>query len=58
MKELKYGNLLRMASGRIHSRIECLAAFLEEFETLSCFEQTARVIDSWTRHSSFASGND
>jgi BirA family biotin operon repressor/biotin-[acetyl-CoA-carboxylase] ligase len=50
---------LRMASGRIHSRIECLAAFLEEFETLlSSFEQTgpSAVIDSWTRHSSFASG--
>jgi len=50
---------LRMASGRMHSRIECLAAFLEEFETLLAhFEQTgpAAIINSWTRHSSFAYG--
>ena len=48
-----------MASGRIHSRIECLVEFLEEFENLlSNFEQTgpSAVIESWTRHSSFASG--
>ena len=50
---------LRIASGRVHSRIEILLEFLEEFETLlSKFERSgpAAIIDSWTEHSSFANG--
>jgi len=50
---------LRMASGKVQSRIECLVAFLEEFETLlSQFEHGGpeAIIDPWSRYSSFASG--
>jgi BirA family biotin operon repressor/biotin-[acetyl-CoA-carboxylase] ligase len=50
---------LRIASGRTHSRIECLLGFLEEFETvLSHLEQSgpAAIIEPWMRHSSFAMG--
>ncbi len=50
---------LRMSSGRMHSRIEILIDFLEEFENLYAdFVKNGPrvVIDQWTRHSSFASG--
>jgi BirA family biotin operon repressor/biotin-[acetyl-CoA-carboxylase] ligase len=50
---------LRMASGRIQSRIEILLAFFEEFENIYMdFERkgTAGIIDQWTRFSSFANG--
>ena len=50
---------LRIASGRVHSRIELLVDFLEEFESLlTRFESTGplAIIDSWTRQSSFAYG--
>jgi BirA family biotin operon repressor/biotin-[acetyl-CoA-carboxylase] ligase len=50
---------LRIASGRIQSRIELLLEFFEEFECLrSDFEKrgAAAIIDRWTAHSSFANG--
>ena len=50
---------LRMASGREYSRTELLVEFLEEFENLlTLFEQNGPpvLIDSWTKHSSFANG--
>jgi BirA family biotin operon repressor/biotin-[acetyl-CoA-carboxylase] ligase len=50
---------LRIASGRIQSRMEILVEFLEDFENLySEFirKGPAVVIDQWTRHSSFAHG--
>ena len=50
---------LRLVSGRIHSRIEILVEFLEEFEVLlSEFEKSgpASIIEAWTKHSSFAVG--
>src|SRR5262245_37647414 len=50
---------LRMASGRIQSRLEILLEFLEEFENI--YMELERkgprsVIDQWTRFSSFANG--
>ena len=50
---------LRLASGRIQSRIEILVAFLEEFESVYlAFERKGAraIIDEWTRLSSFANG--
>lgn len=50
---------IRMASGRMQSRVEIFLEFLEEFENLfTTFEKTgpAKVIEEWTRHSSFANG--
>jgi BirA family biotin operon repressor/biotin-[acetyl-CoA-carboxylase] ligase len=50
---------LRIASGRIQSRIEILSEFLEEFESFYLdFERKgpARIIAEWTRSSSYASG--
>jgi len=50
---------LRIASGRIQSRIEILSEFFEEFENIYMdFERkgTAGIIDKWTRFSSFANG--
>jgi BirA family biotin operon repressor/biotin-[acetyl-CoA-carboxylase] ligase len=50
---------LRLASGRIQSRIEILVDFLEEFESLYLtFERKGprAIIDEWTRLSSFANG--
>jgi BirA family biotin operon repressor/biotin-[acetyl-CoA-carboxylase] ligase len=48
---------LRIVSGRIQSRIEIFAEFLEDFEKLYReFEKTgpATIIERWTEHSSFA----
>jgi BirA family transcriptional regulator, biotin operon repressor / biotin---[acetyl-CoA-carboxylase] ligase len=50
---------LRIASGRIQSRLEILSEFLEEFENIYMdFERKgpAGIIDQWTRFSSFANG--
>jgi BirA family transcriptional regulator, biotin operon repressor / biotin---[acetyl-CoA-carboxylase] ligase len=50
---------LRIASGRLQSRIEILVDFLEEFERLYInFERKGprAIIDQWTRLSSFANG--
>jgi BirA family biotin operon repressor/biotin-[acetyl-CoA-carboxylase] ligase len=50
---------LRIASGRIQSRLEVLAEFLEDFEKLyQDFEANGpgAIIDQWTRNSSFANG--
>jgi BirA family transcriptional regulator, biotin operon repressor / biotin---[acetyl-CoA-carboxylase] ligase len=50
---------LRIASGRIQSRIEILLEFFEEFENIYMdFERkgTVGIIDQWTRFSSFANG--
>src|SRR5262245_31726451 len=50
---------LRMASGRIQSRIEILLEFFEEFEDIYMdFERKgpAGVVEQWTRFSSFANG--
>src|SRR5262250_322201 len=50
---------LRIASGRIQSRIEILLEFFEEFETIYLdFERKGprSIIDQWTRFSSFANG--
>jgi BirA family transcriptional regulator, biotin operon repressor / biotin---[acetyl-CoA-carboxylase] ligase len=50
---------LRMASGRIQSRIEILLEFFEEFENIYMdFERKGPrgIIHQWTRFSSFASG--
>src|SRR5438105_10456830 len=50
---------LRMASGRIQSRIEILLEFFEEFENIYMdFERKGPrgIIDQWTRFSSFANG--
>jgi len=50
---------LRIASGRIQSRLEILLEFLEEFERLyMAFERKGprTIIDQWTRLSSFAQG--
>jgi BirA family biotin operon repressor/biotin-[acetyl-CoA-carboxylase] ligase len=50
---------LRIASGRIQSRLEILLEFFEEFESIYMdFERkgTRSIIDQWTRHSSFATG--
>ena len=50
---------LRIASGRIQSRVEILLEFFEEFESIYMdFERkgTAGIIDQWTRFSSFANG--
>jgi len=50
---------LRIASGRIQSRIEILLEFLEEFENIYLdFERKGPrgIIDQWTRFSSFANG--
>jgi BirA family biotin operon repressor/biotin-[acetyl-CoA-carboxylase] ligase len=50
---------LRMASGRIQSRLEILLEFFEEFENIYMdFERKgpAGIIERWTRFSSFANG--
>jgi BirA family biotin operon repressor/biotin-[acetyl-CoA-carboxylase] ligase len=50
---------LRMASGRIQSRIEIVSEFFEEFENIYMdFERKgpAGIIEQWTRSSSFADG--
>ena len=50
---------LRIASGRIQSRIEILLEFFEEFENIYMdFERKGPrgIIEQWTRSSSFASG--
>jgi BirA family biotin operon repressor/biotin-[acetyl-CoA-carboxylase] ligase len=50
---------LRIASGRIQSRIDVLVEFFEEFENLYLdFERKGpnRIIDEWSRFSSFANG--
>jgi BirA family transcriptional regulator, biotin operon repressor / biotin---[acetyl-CoA-carboxylase] ligase len=50
---------LRIASGRIQSRIEILLEFFEEFETIYMdFERKGprSIVDQWTRFSSFANG--
>jgi BirA family transcriptional regulator, biotin operon repressor / biotin---[acetyl-CoA-carboxylase] ligase len=50
---------LRMASGRIQSRIEILLEFFQEFENIYMdFERKgpSGIIEQWTRFSSFASG--
>jgi BirA family biotin operon repressor/biotin-[acetyl-CoA-carboxylase] ligase len=50
---------LRIASGRIQSRIEILLEFFEEFETIYMdFERkgSRSIVDQWTRFSSFANG--
>jgi BirA family biotin operon repressor/biotin-[acetyl-CoA-carboxylase] ligase len=50
---------LRIASGRIQSRIEILLEFFDDFENLYAeFVRNgpAVIIDQWTKHSSFASG--
>ena len=50
---------LRIASGRIQSRIEILLEFFEEFENIYMdFERKGPrgIIDQWTRSSSFADG--
>jgi BirA family biotin operon repressor/biotin-[acetyl-CoA-carboxylase] ligase len=50
---------LRIASGRIQSRIEILLEFFEEFENIYLdFERKGPrgIIDQWTRFSSFANG--
>ena len=50
---------LRIASGRIQSRIEIMLAFLEEFQDLYLgFEKKGPqgIIEQWTRFSSFADG--
>jgi BirA family biotin operon repressor/biotin-[acetyl-CoA-carboxylase] ligase len=50
---------LRLASGRIQSRIEILLEFFEEFETIYLdFERKgpAGIIEQWTKSSSFANG--
>jgi len=50
---------LRIASGRIQSRLEILLEFFEEFETIYMdFERKGprSIIDQWTRFSSFANG--
>jgi BirA family biotin operon repressor/biotin-[acetyl-CoA-carboxylase] ligase len=50
---------LRIASGRIQSRLEVFAEFLEEFENLyHRFERSgpASIIGQWIEHSSFANG--
>src|SRR2546425_1245432 len=50
---------LRIASGRIQSRVEILLEFFEEFENIYMdFERKGprSIIDQWTRHSSFATG--
>src|ERR1051326_252991 len=50
---------LRIASGRIQSRIEILLEFFEGFETIYLdFERKGprSIIDQWTRHSSFGNG--
>src|SRR5215472_13129740 len=50
---------LRIASGRIQSRLEILLEFFEEFETIYMdFERKGpgSIIDQWTRHSSFGNG--
>jgi BirA family biotin operon repressor/biotin-[acetyl-CoA-carboxylase] ligase len=50
---------LRMASGRIQSRLEILLEFFEEFENIYMdLERKGprSVIDQWTRFSSFANG--
>jgi len=50
---------LRIASGRIQSRLEIFAEFIEEFEGLyRQFEKAgpATIIEQWTQYSSFANG--
>jgi BirA family biotin operon repressor/biotin-[acetyl-CoA-carboxylase] ligase len=50
---------LRLASGRIHSRIEIFTEFLAEFEQLrKQFESKGprSIIEQWTQNSSFANG--
>ena len=50
---------IRIASGRIQSRLEIFAEFLEDFEKLYReFERSgpAPIINQWTAHSSFAHG--
>jgi len=50
---------LRLASGRLQSRVEIFAGFLLEYESLSDrFSQTGppAIIDEWTANSSFAQG--
>jgi len=50
---------LRIASGRIQSRVEILLEFLEEFETIYMDLERkgpTGIIDQWTRFSSFANG--
>jgi BirA family biotin operon repressor/biotin-[acetyl-CoA-carboxylase] ligase len=53
------GTSLRIASGRIQSRIEILLEFFEEFENIYMdFERKGPpgIIDQWTRFSSFGNG--
>src|SRR2546426_7947214 len=50
---------LRIASGRIQSRLEIFAEFVEEFENLyRQFERSgpASIVEQWTKYSSFANG--
>jgi BirA family transcriptional regulator, biotin operon repressor / biotin---[acetyl-CoA-carboxylase] ligase len=50
---------LRIASGRIQSRLEIFLEFVEQFENLfTAFEKDgpAVVIEEWTKSSSFANG--
>ncbi len=50
---------LRIASGRIQSRIEILLEFFEEFENIYMeFERKGphKIIEQWTSFSSFANG--
>jgi BirA family biotin operon repressor/biotin-[acetyl-CoA-carboxylase] ligase len=50
---------LRIASGRIQSRLEILLQFLEEFEALvTQFERSgpSAIVEPWTKNSSFAMG--
>jgi BirA family biotin operon repressor/biotin-[acetyl-CoA-carboxylase] ligase len=50
---------LRIASGRIQSRLEILLEFFEEFETIYMdFERKGprSIVEQWTRFSSFANG--
>jgi BirA family biotin operon repressor/biotin-[acetyl-CoA-carboxylase] ligase len=50
---------LRLVSGHLHSRLEILVNFLEEFEALLdrfSSEGPGTIVSEWTRHSSFAGG--
>jgi BirA family biotin operon repressor/biotin-[acetyl-CoA-carboxylase] ligase len=52
---------LRIASGRIQSRLEIFAEFLEEFESIYRrfeAEGPSSIITQWTEHSSFANGRE
>jgi BirA family biotin operon repressor/biotin-[acetyl-CoA-carboxylase] ligase len=50
---------LRLVSGHVHSRLEILVDFLEQFEVLLIrlnSEGSTAIVSEWTRHSSFAEG--